>query len=154
MKKQLHENKNAHSDWFQPKIFFELLKRFGVLCMFKALSAHKGLKSPKRFINLPFGSMPSIREHVKNIKFWSNPKYFSFLFIHDLLFSPGHLLESKQRFVNLFGDFSPLCGVAPIIYSNLLKGLNGPSAHWVCCTKDYFRKVHRERDWYQLGFEF
>ena len=36
-------------------------------------------------------------------------------------------------------------GVAPIIYSNLLKGLNGPSAHWVCCTKDYFRKVHRER---------
>ena len=38
-----------------------------------------------------------------------------------------------------------LIGVAPIIYSNLLKGLNGPSAHWVCCTKDYFRKVHRER---------
>ena len=51
----------------------------------------------------------------------------------------------SERFVNLFGDFSPLCGVAPIIYSNLLKGLNGPSAHWVCCTKDYFRKVHRER---------
>ena len=46
--------------------------------------------------------------------------------------------------MNLFGDFSPLCGVAPIIYSNLLKGLNGPSAHWVCCTKDYFRKVHGE----------
>ena len=68
-----------------------------------------------------------------------------FLFINDLPFSPGHLQESQGRFVNLFGDFSPLCGVAPIIYSSLLKGRNGPSAHWVCCTKDYFRKVHRER---------
>ena len=34
----------------------------------------------------------------------------SFLFLHDLFFSPRHPLESKERFVNLFSDFSPLCG--------------------------------------------
>ena len=36
-----------------------------------------------------------------------------FHFIHDLPFSPGHLLESEERFVNLFCNFSPLCGSAP-----------------------------------------
>ena len=43
-------------------------------------------------------------EHVENTKSLLDPDFF-FLFI------PGHLLESKGRFVNLFGDFSPLCGM-------------------------------------------
>ena len=47
-------------------------------------------------------------EHVENTKSLLDPEFF-FLFIHDLPFSPGHLLESEGRFVNLFGDFSPLC---------------------------------------------
>ena len=34
-----------------------------------------------------------------------------FLFIHSLLFSPRHPLNSKGRFVNLFGNFSPLCAI-------------------------------------------
>ena len=33
-----------------------------------------------------------------------------FHFIHNLPFSPGDLLESEERFVNLFCNFSPLCG--------------------------------------------
>ena len=32
-----------------------------------------------------------------------------FHFIHNLPFSPGDLLESEERFVNLFCNFSPLC---------------------------------------------
>ena len=50
-------------------------------------------------------------EHVENTKSLLDPE-FCFLFMHNLPFSPGHLLESKGRFVNLFGDFSPLCGGA------------------------------------------
>ena len=48
---------------------------------------------------------------------------FFFNFIHDLPFSPGHLLESEVMFVNLSCNFSPLCGVACLIIksnSNLL----------------------------------
>ena len=37
-------------------------------------------------------------------------RVFFFHFTHDLPFSPGHLLESEERFVNLFCNFSPLCG--------------------------------------------
>ena len=39
---------------------------------------------------------------------WCNriPRFF-FLFIHALALSP---LESKGMFVNLFGNYSPLCG--------------------------------------------
>ena len=51
-------------------------------------------------------------ELVENTEFYSNPQYF-FIFIHDLSFSHGRplepLLESEGRFVNLFGNFSPLC---------------------------------------------
>ena len=48
-------------------------------------------------------------EHVENTKSLLYPEVF-FLIIHDLPFSPGHLLESKGRFVNLSVDFSPFCG--------------------------------------------
>ena len=41
-----------------------------------------------------------------------------FLFIHDLPFSPGHLLESEGRFVNLFGDFSPLRDACLFFYNS------------------------------------
>ena len=37
--------------------------------------------------------------------------FFFLLFIHDLLFSPRiRYVESKGRFMNLFGNFGPLCG--------------------------------------------
>ena len=39
-----------------------------VLSMYVAL-AHKGLKSPKRFTNLPSESMSSMGEHVEKTKF-------------------------------------------------------------------------------------
>ena len=35
-----------------------------------------------------------------------------FLFIHALPFSPGHPLESKGMFLNLFGNYSLLCAMA------------------------------------------
>ena len=47
----------------------------------------------------------------KKYKILIGSRVFFFHFIHDLPFSPGHLLESKERFVNLFCNFSPLCGV-------------------------------------------
>ena len=39
-------------------------------------------------------------------------KFLTQALIHDFPFSPGHLLESEERFVNLFCNFSPLCGAA------------------------------------------
>ena len=53
-------------------------------------------------------------EHVKNIKFELDPEY-SFFILYDLPFSPRHLLESKERFVNLFCNSSPLCGLSAAI---------------------------------------
>ena len=47
--------------------------------------------------------------HVEKTKFQLDHKYFFFLFIHDLLFSPEHQLESEGRFANLSGNFNPLC---------------------------------------------
>ena len=46
----------------------------------------------------------------KKYKILIGSRVFFFHFIHDLPFSPGHLLESEERFVNLFCNFSPLCG--------------------------------------------
>ena len=45
----------------------------------------------------------------KKYKILIGSRVFFFHFIHDLPFSPGHLLESEERFVNLFCNFSPLC---------------------------------------------
>ena len=53
-------------------------------------------------------------EHAENTNF-DRISNISFLFKHDLLFSLGHLLESKGRFVNLFGDFSHLWAVAGLL---------------------------------------
>ena len=45
-------------------------------------------------------------------KILTGSQVFFFHFIHDLPFSPKHLLESEERIVNLFCDFSPLCGAS------------------------------------------
>ena len=47
----------------------------------------------------------------KKYKILIGSPVFFFHFIHDLHFSPGHLLESEERFVNLFCNFSPLCAI-------------------------------------------
>ena len=46
----------------------------------------------------------------KKYKILSGSRIFFFHFIHGLPFSTGHLLESEEMFVNLFCNFSPLCG--------------------------------------------
>ena len=48
----------------------------------------------------------------KKYKILIGSRVFFFHFIHDFPFSPGHLLESEERFVNLFCNFSPLCAAA------------------------------------------
>ena len=53
----------------------------------------------------------------KKYKILIGSPVFFFHFIHDLLFSPEHLLESEERFVNLFCNFSPLCGAIVAKYS-------------------------------------
>ena len=50
-------------------------------------------------------------EHVKIQNFNWIPSIL-FHFLQDLPFSPRHLLESEERFVNLFCNFSPLCAVS------------------------------------------
>ena len=50
----------------------------------------------------------------KKYKILVGSRVLFFHFIHDLPFSPGHLLESEERFVNLFCNFSPLCGMLTI----------------------------------------
>ena len=49
---------------------------------------------------------------IENITFLSDPIFFSLYIIINLPFSPGYPLESEGSFVNLFGNFSSLCGVA------------------------------------------
>ena len=49
------------------------------------------------------------RRKCRKYKILIGSQVFFFLFIHDLLFSPEHQLESEGRFVNLSGNFSPLC---------------------------------------------
>ena len=86
-------------------------------------AAHKGLKSPKRFTNLPWNhyiewpvfSDVDLHWESQDEKGRTCRKYKiligSWLFFFSYMisfFSPGHLLESRGRFVNLFGDFSPL----------------------------------------------
>jgi hypothetical protein len=51
----------------------------------------------------------------KKYKILIGSRVYFFHFIHDLPFSPGHLLESEKRFVNLFCNFNPLCPAAPPI---------------------------------------
>ena len=48
----------------------------------------------------------------KKYKILIGSRVFFFHFIHDLPFSPGHLLESEERFVNLFCNFSRVCATA------------------------------------------
>ena len=50
-------------------------------------------------------------EYVKNKNKIIGSRVFFFHFIHDLPFSPKHLLEYEERFVNLFCNFSPLCAI-------------------------------------------
>ena len=46
----------------------------------------------------------------KKYKILIGSRVFFFHFIHDFPFSPRHLLESEEMFVNLCCNFSPLCG--------------------------------------------
>ena len=50
----------------------------------------------------------------ENVENTIGSQEFFLLLIHDLLFSPGHPIESEGRFVNFFGNYSPLCGGPPL----------------------------------------
>ena len=54
----------------------------------------------------------------KKYKILIGSRVFFFHFIHDLPFSPGHLLETEERFVSLFFNFSPLWAM-PSRWQNL-----------------------------------
>ena len=62
----------------------------------------------------------------KKYKILIGSQVFFFHFKHDLPFSPGHQLESKERFVNLFCNFSSLCDAASLynIFDHTLLKIN------------------------------
>ena len=78
-------------------------------------TAHKGLKSPKRFTNLPeintdiglnCESQGEKGRTCKKYKILIGSCVFFFHFIHDFLFSPGHLLKKKKKSMSsLFSYF-------------------------------------------------
>ena len=88
-------------------------------CLTKAKITEKVHKPPRNHyiegsvfsdIGLNCESQSEKGRTCKKYKILIGSRVLFFHFIHDLLFSPGHLLNSEGRFLNLFGDFSPLCG--------------------------------------------
>ena len=73
----------------------------------------------------------------KKYKILIGSRVFFFHFIHDLPFSPGHLLESEERFVNPFCNFSPLCDVAVarpeknLLHTTTLFNTTGTTSSWL-----------------------
>ena len=114
------------------RIFFHMGKHCGACAAQRAKITEKVHKPPQNHyiewpvfsdIGLNCESQGEKGRTCKKYKILIGSRVFFFHFIHDLLFSAGHLLESQERFVNLFCNFSPLCrasvGVSPSLPLNL-----------------------------------
>ena len=71
----------------------------------------------------------------------------SFLFLHDLFFPPRRPLESKERFVNLFSDSSPLCGGGWAVRRRQ-QAIGGQ------CLVSILSNVRKEKETKMIGFSY